>query len=209
VILENDEPSKIKDRGMVSLGNDRGDAKYVIPIDGLKHNLLNVSQICDRGCKEVVNSKDCKIKSVNSGQEVVNSKDCKIKSVNSGQEVAKIIRTDGKVDIESSPACKEEDPDTVKECSFSIYPMEEVKEESCHKMEAEVLKVENSNTQSKFLNNYMIVDNILDSQRSPNEKSGVGYNKEENNTHKKPDTSPSFVKKKSRYESGCSGFPCD
>jgi hypothetical protein len=33
------------------------------------------------------------------------------------------------VDIESSPASKEEDSDTIKECSISIYPMEEVEEE--------------------------------------------------------------------------------
>jgi hypothetical protein len=84
--------------------------------------------------------------------------------------------------------------------------MEEVEEESCHKMEAEVLKVKNSNTQSKFLNISMTLDKLLDSQRSPNEKSGIGYNKEEISTPKKPDTSPSSVKKKSRYESGCSGF---
>jgi hypothetical protein len=30
------------------------------------------------------------------------------------------------VDIESSPTSKEEDSDTIKECSISIYPMEEV-----------------------------------------------------------------------------------
>jgi hypothetical protein len=31
-------------------------------------------------------------------------------------------------DIKSSPASKEEDLDTLKECSVSIYPMEEVEE---------------------------------------------------------------------------------
>ena len=49
--------------------------------------------------------------------------------------MAKGIRTDNNVDIESSPARKEEDSDTIKECSVRIYPMEEVEEESCHKME--------------------------------------------------------------------------
>jgi hypothetical protein len=84
--------------------------------------------------------------------------------------------------------------------------MEEAEEESCHKMEAEVLKVEKSNTQSKFLNNSMTLDKLLDSQRSPNDKSGIAYNKEEINTPKKPNIGPSSVKKKSRHESGCSGF---
>jgi hypothetical protein len=132
------------------------------------------------------------------------SKECKV-NVNLGQVVNKGIRTINDVDIESSPAIKEEDTDTIKECSVSIYHMEEVEEESCHKMEDEVLKVEKSNTQRKFLNNSMTLDKLLDSQRSPNDKSGIGY-KEEISTPKKPNTGPSFVKKKSRYESGCSGF---
>ena len=74
--------------------------------------------MCDRGCKEVVISKDCKIK-----------------SVNSGQVVAKSIRTNNNVDVESSPTSKEEDSDTIKECLVRIYPMEEVEEESFHKMQ--------------------------------------------------------------------------
>jgi hypothetical protein len=72
------------------------------------------------------------------------------------------------------------------------------KEESCHELEAEVVnlrkKVEKSDTQNKFLNNSMTLDEILDSQRSPNEKSGLGYNKEEISTPKKSDAGPSFVK---------------
>jgi hypothetical protein len=204
VTFGNDEPGKIKGKGMVSLSNGKGDAQDVLLVDGLKHNLLSVSQMCDRGCEEVFTSKDCKVK-----------------NVNSGQVVAKGIRTDNNVDIESSPASKEEDSDTIKECSVSIYPMEEVEEESCHKMEAEVVnlrkKVEKSNTQIKFLNNSMTLDEILDSQRSPNDKSGLGYNKEEISTPKKPDASPSFVKgedksdkgpsfvkRESRYDSGSS-----
>ena len=52
------------------------------------------------------------------------------------------------------------------------------KEESCHKLEAKVVdirkKVEDSN---KFLNSSTILNEILDSQRSPNDESGLGYNK--------------------------------
>jgi hypothetical protein len=58
------------------------------------------------------------------------------------------------------------------------------------------VKVENSNTQIKFLNSFMTLDEIFDSQRSPNDKSGLGYNKEEISTPKKSNTSPSFVKKR-------------
>ena len=52
------------------------------------------------------------------------------------------------------------------------------KEEPCHKLEVKVVdlrkKVEKSN---KFLNISTISNEILDSQRSPNDKSGLGYNK--------------------------------
>jgi hypothetical protein len=66
----NDEPGKIKGKGMVSLSNGKGKSQDVLLVDGLKHNLLSVSQMCDRGCEMVVTSKDCKIKFVNSGQVV-------------------------------------------------------------------------------------------------------------------------------------------
>jgi hypothetical protein len=71
------------------------------------------------------------------------------------------------------------------------------KEESCHKLEAEVVdlrkKVEKSN---KFLNSSTILNEILESQRSPNDKSGLGYNKEatlvEESTSNKHEVSPSL-----------------
>ena len=110
VILENDEIGKIKDRGMVSLSNDKGDAQYILLVDGLKHNSLSSSQKCDRGSEELLTSKECKI------------------NVNSGQMVNKSIRTNNNVDVESSPASKEEDLDTIKECFVINYPMEEVEE---------------------------------------------------------------------------------
>jgi hypothetical protein len=70
------------------------------------------------------------------------------------------------------------------------------KEESCDKLEAEVVdlrkKVEKSN---KFLNSSQILDEILESQRSPCDKSGLGYKEEathvEASTSKKHEVSPS------------------
>jgi hypothetical protein len=53
---------------MVSLSNGKGKAQDVLLLDGLKHNLLSVSQVCDRGCEVVFTSKGCKIQFVNSGQ---------------------------------------------------------------------------------------------------------------------------------------------
>jgi hypothetical protein len=67
-IFGNDALGKIKGKGMVSLSNGKGKAQDVLFVDGLKHNLLSVSQVCDRGCEVVFTSKDCKIKSVNLGQ---------------------------------------------------------------------------------------------------------------------------------------------
>ena len=70
VTFGNDAPGKIKGKGVVSLSNGKGKAQDVLLVDGLKHNLLSVIQMCDRGCEVVFTSKDCKIKSVNSGQVV-------------------------------------------------------------------------------------------------------------------------------------------
>jgi hypothetical protein len=66
-------------------------------------------------------------------------------------------------------------------------------------LEAEVVdlrnKVENSN---KFLNRSTILNEILDNQISPNDKSGLGYKKEathvEERTSKKHEVSPSLSK---------------
>jgi hypothetical protein len=70
VIFGNDEPGKIKGKGIVSLSNGKGKSQDVLHVDGLKKNLLNVSQMCERGCEVVFTSKNCNIKSVNSGHVV-------------------------------------------------------------------------------------------------------------------------------------------
>jgi hypothetical protein len=66
VTFGNDEPSKIKGKGTVSLSNGKGDAQDVLLVDGLKHNLLSISQMSDRGYEEVFTYKNCKVKNVNS-----------------------------------------------------------------------------------------------------------------------------------------------
>jgi hypothetical protein len=70
ITFGNDAPGKIKGKGMVSLSNGKGKVQDVLLVDGLKHNLLSLSQMCDRGCEVVFMSKDCKIKSINSRQVV-------------------------------------------------------------------------------------------------------------------------------------------
>jgi hypothetical protein len=71
------------------------------------------------------------------------------------------------------------------------------KEESCHKLEAEVFDLRRKQEKSKrFMINSTILDEILDGQRSPNDKLGLAYNKEathyEASTSKKHDVIPSF-----------------
>jgi hypothetical protein len=68
VTFGNDAPGKIKGKGIVSLSNGKRKAQDVLFVEGLKHNLLSVSQVCDRGCEVVFTSKDYRIKSVDSGQ---------------------------------------------------------------------------------------------------------------------------------------------
>jgi hypothetical protein len=68
VTFGNDTPGKIKGKGMVSLSNDKGKLQDVLFVDGIKHNLLSVNQVCDKRCEVVFTSKDCKIKTLNSGQ---------------------------------------------------------------------------------------------------------------------------------------------
>jgi hypothetical protein len=68
VTFGNDAPAKIKGKGMVRLSNGKGKAQDVLFVEGMKNNLLSVSQVCDRGCEVNFTSKDCRIKSVNSGQ---------------------------------------------------------------------------------------------------------------------------------------------
>jgi hypothetical protein len=73
------------------------------------------------------------------------------------------------------------------------------KEESCHKLEDEVVdlrkKVEKS---KKFLNNSKILDEILESQSSPYDKSGLGYKGED--THVEESTSKKHEVSRSKKE---------
>jgi hypothetical protein len=80
------------------------------------------------------------------------------------------------------------------------------KEESCCKLEAEIVdhrkKVENSN---KFLNSSWILDEILESQRSPCDKSGLGYKEEA--THAKASTSEKHEVSPSKKEDNVAKQP--
>jgi hypothetical protein len=96
VTFGNDAPGKIKGKGIVNLCNEKRKAQDVLLVEYLKHNLLSVSQVCDRG-----------------GEVVFTSKDCRIKTMDSGQLVAKGIRTKNNVYV-----LKEEEEE---ECNLSKY----------------------------------------------------------------------------------------
>jgi hypothetical protein len=67
VIFGNNAPGKVKGKGIVSLCNGKRKAQDVLFVEDLKHNMLSVNQACDRGCEVVFTSKDCRIKTVDSG----------------------------------------------------------------------------------------------------------------------------------------------
>jgi hypothetical protein len=68
VTFGNDAPGKINGKGIVSLCNGKRKGQDVLFVENLKHNLLSVSQVCDRGCEVVFTSKYCRINTVDSGQ---------------------------------------------------------------------------------------------------------------------------------------------
>jgi hypothetical protein len=65
-------------------------------------------------------------------------------------------------------------------------------------------KVEKLDTQINFLNNSMILDEILNTRRSSYDKIGLGHNKEEISNLKKLDAIPSFVKNEGRSNTSIS-----
>ena len=64
VTFENDREGKIKGKGSASLNNGRGEAQDVLFVDGLKANLLSVSQMCDKGCEVLFKAQDCEVRSI-------------------------------------------------------------------------------------------------------------------------------------------------
>lgn len=68
VTFGNDEAGRIIGKGTFYLNNGRVKAKDVFFIDGLKHNLLSVSQMCDKGCDVIFRAQDCEIRSTSRGK---------------------------------------------------------------------------------------------------------------------------------------------
>ena len=71
VTFNNDKAGKIKGKGSVSLNNGRGKAQYVLFVDGLKANLLSVSQMCDKGYEVLFRAQDCEVRSSTTGKTLI------------------------------------------------------------------------------------------------------------------------------------------
>ena len=54
--------ARIARKGTISLNNGNTKIENVLYVDGLKHNLLNVSQMCDQGHILTFNSQRCEIR---------------------------------------------------------------------------------------------------------------------------------------------------
>ena len=68
VTFGNDKLGKIKGKGSVSIDNGRGKAQDVLYVDGLKENLLSVSQMCDKGCEVLFRAQDYEVRSSTIGK---------------------------------------------------------------------------------------------------------------------------------------------
>ena len=58
----NNNEAKVLGKGTVKLESKNSLAKNVLLVDNMKHNLLNVSQMCDQGHELIFKSKGCKIR---------------------------------------------------------------------------------------------------------------------------------------------------
>jgi hypothetical protein len=70
VSFGNDTPAVIKGKGSVLL-KEKVKAGNVMYVDGLKHNLLSVSQMCDQGNEVVFRSNGCVVRELDTGETMI------------------------------------------------------------------------------------------------------------------------------------------
>ena len=73
VTFGNDSPIVIKGKGSVFL-KEKVKANGVMYVDGLRHNLLSVSQMCDQGTEVVFCSKECVVRDLDTGKTIIKGK---------------------------------------------------------------------------------------------------------------------------------------
>lgn len=62
VILRDNASTRILGKVLVSLDNEKGKDKYVLFVEGSKHDILSVSQMVDNGHEVIFSYKGCKIR---------------------------------------------------------------------------------------------------------------------------------------------------
>src|ERR1700728_2044784 len=72
VSFGNDNPALIKGKGFVLL-KEKVKVGNVLYVDGLKHNLLSVSQMCDQGTEVICRSNGCSVRDLDTGKTVIKS----------------------------------------------------------------------------------------------------------------------------------------
>ena len=70
VSFGNDTPAVIKGRGTAQL-KEKVKARNVLCVEGLKHNLLSVSQMCDQGTEVIFRSNGCSVRDLDIGKTVI------------------------------------------------------------------------------------------------------------------------------------------
>ena len=70
VSFGNDTPAVIKGKGFVFL-KEKVKARNVMYVDGLKHNMLSVSQMCDQGNEVVFRSNRCVVHELDTGETMI------------------------------------------------------------------------------------------------------------------------------------------
>jgi hypothetical protein len=68
VTFGDDSSTKVLGRVIVNLGSENVKAGKVLLVEYLKHNLVNVSKICDQGYTLTFDSRKCKIRENNPGR---------------------------------------------------------------------------------------------------------------------------------------------
>ena len=63
-----DDAGRIRGKGTVSLNNGTRKSQHVLFVDSLKHNLLIISQMCEKVCDFIFRAQDCEIRSTSTGK---------------------------------------------------------------------------------------------------------------------------------------------
>ncbi|GAV71320.1 hypothetical protein CFOL_v3_14814, partial [Cephalotus follicularis] len=60
--------AKGKIKGFGTIGNHKTSIRNVLFVDGLKHNLLSISQLCEKDCRVTFEKDSCKVIDINNDQ---------------------------------------------------------------------------------------------------------------------------------------------